>query len=117
MPGYVSDQLLAKFYQHALIYVFPSRNEGFGIPVLEAFAYGLPVIIANNSCLPEIAGDAALSFDPADESALYEKFQILLSNEDLRKEMSKKALERLSFFSWEKAAKELKSIFRKAVSG
>jgi glycosyltransferase involved in cell wall biosynthesis len=117
IPGYVSDTLLAKFYQHATIYVFPSRNEGFGIPVLEAFNYHLPVIIANNTCLPEIAGNAAWSFDPDDESILYEKLQILLENEAARSALSKKGVERLTFFSWEKAAGELKIIFQKAVAG
>ena len=116
MPGYVEDTLLAKFYSHATIFAFPSRNEGFGIPVLEAFGYRLPVIIANNSCLPEIAGEAALTFDPDDETALLNLLHSLLINEEAREELAKKTTERLAFFSWEKTANELKIVFRRAVN-
>ena len=114
MPGYISDELLHYYYKYALLYVFPSRNEGFGIPVLEAFAYGLPVLIANNSCLPEIAGDAAISFDPDDAKELSGKINELLTNKNLRQQLIEKATQRLQFFSWGKTSEELKNIFRAA---
>jgi len=62
--GYLSDAAVAQAYEHASLYVFASYNEGFGLPLLEAFKFKLPVLIANNSCLPEVAADAAISFDP-----------------------------------------------------
>ena len=114
MPGYVSDELLHLYYQRALFYVFPSRNEGFGLPVLEAFAHQLPVIIADNSCLPEIAGDAAIRFNPDDAGELCIKMKTLLENTDVRNELISKGNKRLAFFSWEKTAREIKDIFRLA---
>src|SRR5690606_31751108 len=62
MPGYASDGDLAYFYRYAQLYAFPSINEGFGLPVIEAFHHQMPVIVANNTCLPEVGGDAVLSF-------------------------------------------------------
>jgi glycosyltransferase involved in cell wall biosynthesis len=56
-------------------------NEGFGIPILEAFQYGTPVLIANNSCLPEVAGDSALTFDPTDQGALVAQLKTILTNQ------------------------------------
>jgi glycosyltransferase involved in cell wall biosynthesis len=116
MPGYISDEMLPYYYQHALLYVFPSRNEGFGIPVLEAFSYRLPVLISNNSCLPEIAGDAAISFDPDNAGDLCNQINRLLNNQELRQALAEKGIQRLQFFSWEKAAAELKDIFRRSLS-
>jgi len=106
--------VLGLFYTNARLYVFPSRNEGFGIPVLEAFSYHLPVIIANNSCLPEIAGDAAISFNPDNTLELYDKMKLLLENDSFRQQLMNKTGERLAAFSWEKTAAELKNIFRMA---
>jgi glycosyltransferase involved in cell wall biosynthesis len=114
LPGYVNDDQLHYYYKNAALYVFPSRNEGFGIPVLEAFAYGLPVIIANNSCLPEIAGNAALSFDVDNKNALFEAIETLYTNPYLQGELREKASRRLENFSWEKTATQLKALFLKA---
>ena len=82
---------------------------------MEAFGYGVPVIIANNSCLPEIAGDAAISFHPDDIEDLCQKMHELLTNTTLRKQQSEKGYERLKYFSWEKAAGELKDLFKMAI--
>ncbi len=114
MPGYVSNEILDLFYKNAKLYVFPSINEGFGIPVLEAFSYGLPVIIADNSCLPEIAGDAAVSFDPANADELFHTMKLLLENNGLRQEMVARMNIRTRFFSWEKTAAQLKQVFQTA---
>ena len=111
--GYLSDESVSIFYKQASLYVFPSINEGFGIPVLEAFAHQLPVIIANNSCLPEVAGDAAIAFDPDDEIKLFELIQKLLDEPNLRKEMIEKGLQRLKHFSWDKTVLELEIVFHR----
>lgn len=113
-PGYISDKDLAYCYRHANMYALPSLNEGFGIPLLEAFQHQLPVIIANNSCLPEVAGDAALSFDPYDETAIADAMQRLLEDPALREQLIKKGTERLSAFSWKKTADTLLSVFERA---
>ncbi|OLY93398.1 hypothetical protein BUE76_17040 [Cnuella takakiae] len=112
LTGYVPDADLSLLYGHASLYVFPSLNEGFGIPVLEAFAHGVPVLVADNSCLPEIGGDAVLTFNPKDTDALADQISTVLSNPALAEKMKQAGKARLSHFSWQKAAGELAELFR-----
>jgi glycosyltransferase involved in cell wall biosynthesis len=107
----VNDVLLTVLYKNALAFVFPSLYEGFGIPVLEAFACNCPVLISDTSSLPEIAGGACLSFDPKDRNSILDTVKQALSNKSLRSELSKKGKERVSLFSWERTAKETKRIY------
>ena len=113
--GYLTDHQLGQLYNNALLYVFPSLNEGFGLPVLEAFEHKLPVLVANNTCLPEVGGDAVLQFDPFDTNAIFRAIKTVLDNPDLQKEMVRKGQERLKDFSWEKTALQLVEVFKKAV--
>ncbi|MFA6945927.1 MAG: glycosyltransferase family 1 protein [Pedobacter sp.] len=115
-PGYASDNDLAYFYKHARMYVFPSINEGFGLPVLEAFHHKLPVIVADNTCLPEVGGDAVLCFDPFNVEDISQKMKELIEDNELRNELIKKGSERLKLFSWEKNAEELIKTFKAAVN-
>lgn len=114
LTGYLTDAQLKTTYQHAFMYVFPSLNEGFGIPVLEAFKAQIPVLVANNSCLPEIGGDAVIIFDPYNEADLCDKMQLVLTSSSLRKELIEKGNIRLASFSWEHAALELLKVFERA---
>lgn len=114
LTGYLPDEAIPAYYTHAACYVFPSLNEGFGIPILEAFQYGCPVLIANNSCLPEVAGDAALTFDPTDQSALVAQLRTILTNQILRETLIFKGKERAKQFTWESAAAEIKTLFKQA---
>lgn len=116
LPGYIPEEQLPIVYQHAFMYVFPSLNEGFGIPVLEAFQFQVPVLVANNSCLPEIGGDAVLGFNPLDPADICAKMVSVANDPELRKELVAKGQERLRFFSWEKAAHQLMAVFTKAIS-
>ena len=116
LTGYLSDEELAATYQNASLYVFPSYNEGFGIPVLEAFKAGVPVIVANNSCLPEVGGDAVKSFNPFNENELFVLMKEVLENQSLRNEMISKGYERLQNFTWEKTACQLIQIFKQAAT-
>lgn len=111
--GFLTDQGVATFYKHTILYVFPSINEGFGIPVLEAFAHHIPVAIANNTCLPEVAGEAALAFDPYDSTALMHVIKKVLQQPSLRHELIEKGTERLKMFSWTKTVTELEQVFQK----
>ena len=113
--GYVTDIELAYCYQNALIYIFPSINEGFGLPLLEAFQYEVPVLIANNTCLPEVAGNAALSFNPYEVNDMANKMKELLDSPSLQKEMIALGQERLTYFSWQKTSSLLLSVFKEAV--
>lgn len=115
LTGYLTDQKLSQLYKNALLYVFPSINEGFGIPILEAFKNDLPVLVANNTCLPEVGGDAVLQFDPFDTDDLFTKLKTVLDHPDLRKEMISKGQQRLQNFSWLKTALQLVEVFRKAM--
>lgn len=108
------DAALAVYYQHAKCFVFPSAYEGFGIPVLEAMACGCPVVLANHSSFPEVAGDAGVYFNINDKEDLKNKIESLLTNEKLREEFSLKGLRQVQKFSWEKTAKECCEIYKKA---
>lgn len=104
--GYIPDEDLPLFYNKADLFVYPSIYEGFGIPPLEAMACGTPVITSNTSSLPEVVGDAGIMVNPYDVDELANKMYEVLNNEYLRKEMSKKGLERAQLFSWKKCAAE-----------
>lgn len=114
-PGYLSDEELALYYKDATAYVFPSMNEGFGIPILEAFKAEIPVLVANNSCLPEVGGDAVVTFDPYDPEDIKSKLENILDNPGLAKALVLKGKERLTLFNWKTAAKELVALFKEAV--
>ncbi len=114
ITGHLSDKDLGKVYSGALLYVFPSTNEGFGIPILEAFKYRLPVLVADNTCLPEVGGDAVITFNPYNSDDIFCKMKLVIENKGLQKNMVEKGSIRLRNFSWEKAAIQLVEIFKKA---
>ncbi len=112
----VDDRRLVYAYRNAVCLVFPSLCEGFGLPVLEAFACGCPVVAASAGALPEVAGDAALYFPPGDNDGLISSLRRLLSDPDLRRELSSRGERRLRSFSWEKCARETADVYAKTVS-
>lgn len=115
--GYVNQEQLASYFHHALGYVFPSANEGFGLPVLEAFSFGLPVIISRQGALMEVAGDAALVLEKNDSEALFQFMKLLVENTDLRKELGDKGRIRLQEFSTEKFFLSLEKAFKEILNG
>jgi glycosyltransferase involved in cell wall biosynthesis len=98
------------------LYIFPSYNEGFGIPILEAFSFNIPVLVANNSCLPEVGGDAVISFDPFSPVDMKEKIKEVLINPELQASLKEKGHQQLSKYSWLKASKEIIQIFKQAAN-
>jgi glycosyltransferase involved in cell wall biosynthesis len=116
LTGYLNDEDVQKIYQKAKLYVFPSINEGFGIPVLEAFKYRVPLAIANNTCLPEVAGLGAISFNPFDITEIAQTITLLLNDQTLRQSYIEKGNEQLQNYSWEKTAKLLMQLFKKSVA-
>ena len=109
--GYIPNEDLVKFYNVADVFVFPSLYEGFGLPPLEAMACGCPVITSNTSSLPEVVGDAGIMFDPYDSDALTGEMYKILTNKDLKEELSKNSVARAKMFSWEKAARETWQVY------
>ena len=110
--GYVSATELARWYARARIFAFPSLDEGFGMPVLEAMSAGVPVIAANRAALPEVCGDAALFFDPEDVAAIAAALGQLMSDSTLAKRLVVAGLERARKFRWEKAAAETWKVYQ-----
>ncbi len=100
--GYVSTEMLRSYYMHSVALVFPSLNEGFGMPVLEAMSLGAPVITSNVSSLPEAAGDAALLVDPHNVDAIAGAMEKLFTDPELRKTLIAKGHQQAQKFSWEK---------------
>ncbi|NJD76128.1 MAG: glycosyltransferase family 4 protein [Candidatus Methanoperedens sp.] len=106
------DKLLASLYKNAFCFVFPSLYEGFGIPLLEAMAMGCPVIASNTSSIPEVAGKAALLFDPISKGSLVDAIGILEKSESKKKELIRLGFEREKKFNWDKAISETLDIYR-----
>jgi len=110
--GRISDEDLKWLYQNALIYVFPSFLEGFGLPGLEAMENGLPVVSSDSSCLPEIYGDAALYFNPQNTEEMVKAILELSNNKELRDRLIKGGYKRIKKFSWRKCAQETLEIYK-----
>ena len=111
----IPEEDLIAIYNMAEVFVFPSFYEGFGIPVLEGMACGVPVVTSNVSSMPEVGGDAAVYFDPYNEDDMAEKIESVLNNEMLRKDMIAKGLQKVKEYSWEKCAKETLQIYREVI--
>ncbi len=108
--GYVTEEELAKIYNLAILFVYPSLYEGFGIPPLEAMKCGCPVITSNISSLPEVVGNAAILVDPYSSDDLKNAMHELLSNPSLQEDLKEKGLNQCNKFSWEISARKLLAI-------
>lgn len=106
---------ITQLYQNALALVFPSLHEGFGLPILEAMASGVPVITSNVTSCPEVAGDAALLINPYNTLEIKESMKRIINDPDLRKTMKIRGLERAKIFSWKKSAEEHYQVFLKCL--
>lgn len=110
-----SDKALSELYSRALLFVYPSLYEGFGIPILEAYSCHCPVALSNTSCFPEIAGDAAIYFNPYSINSMFESITQIIYNEDKRSQLISLGNERLKRYSWEKAALLTEETYQKAI--
>lgn len=108
---YISEEDLVLLYNACTMLAYPSLYEGFGLPVLEALACGTPVACSNVTSIPEVAGNAALYFDPCDIDDMAKALGQVWNEPDRRDELRKAGLERASLFSWREASRELLSLF------
>lgn len=106
-----TNKQLNTLYKNALAFIYPSLYEGFGIPILEAFVNGCPVCLSNASCFPEIAGDAALYFNPINVKDMYNKILLLIDDSVLRSNLKVLGLDRVKKYTWEKSAKQTISVY------
>jgi alpha-1,3-rhamnosyl/mannosyltransferase len=114
--GEVSRELLPHLYKHALLFIFPSLYEGFGLPPLEAMAAGTPVLCSNRASLPEVVGDAAMTVDPESTEELTAAMDRLIQDSTRRKELSAKGIARAALFSWEKMAAQTLKVYQECLS-
>jgi glycosyltransferase involved in cell wall biosynthesis len=116
LPGRVSDAALAGLYRDAEVLCFPSVAEGFGLPVLEAMAAGLPVIASDLDVVREVAGDAAMLVPPGDVRVLSGALQQLIGDEQLRSRLAERGLLRAGSFSWEATADATITAYHRALA-
>jgi alpha-1,3-rhamnosyl/mannosyltransferase len=115
--GYVPERDIAALTAAATVFAYPSLYEGFGFPVAQAMAAGVPVITSNVSALPEIAGDAALLVDPRSQAELRDALQRLLLYPNIRQGMSARGRERAEHFRWDTCAAKSWQFFREVLGG
>jgi glycosyltransferase involved in cell wall biosynthesis len=113
--GFVDEVEKFQLLRRATVFVYPSFYEGFGIPVLEALAFGVPTITSNVSSMPEVAGEAALLVDPHNVSELAGALKKLLENRWLRQELSSKGIEQAKKFSWQATAKDTVAVYAETI--
>ena len=116
-PGFVADTDLPALYSAASVLAYPSLYEGFGLPLLEAMACGTPVLTSTASCLPEVAGEAALQVDPYDIEAIAHGLHSLLHDTALREQLRQRGLTRAAEFTWPAAAQQLTDLYHQLAPG
>jgi glycosyltransferase involved in cell wall biosynthesis len=114
--GHVTDEQLRALYARAKVFALPSLNEGYGLPVLEAMAYGVPVVVSNVSSLPEVAGDAGILIDPRDDQNISNAIERLLADETLRKSLGERGRQRAHSFSTMDFALRHLEVYRAALA-
>lgn len=112
----VDDHALNALYAHAQVFIYPSLYEGFGMPILEAFANNCPVCLSNTSCFPEIAGDAGMYFDPRDASSILQAVEKVLYQPQKAGQLRAAGSTRLQQFSWQKAARQTAKTYERTLA-
>jgi glycosyltransferase involved in cell wall biosynthesis len=111
--GHVDDATLSALYRSAALLALPSLYEGFGLPLLEAMAHGLPAVVGNVGSLPELADGAALLVDPEDVSSIASGLERLLDDRSLREKLGAEGRRRAADFTWERAAAATREVLRR----
>lgn len=114
--GFVPTEDLVSLYNLCSVFAFPSRYEGFGLPLLEAASCGAPIITSKKGSIPEVIGDAAEFVDPESIEDIRSAIEKVVGNEELRGDLSKKSFERSKQFSWKKTAIETAKVYKKVIN-
>ena len=114
LTGYVPENDLPVLYSGALCFVYPSYFEGFGLPPLEAMKCGAPVIVGNRTSLPEVVGDAGILVDPFDPNAIAGAMKKLISDSNLRAELTARGMARAKLFDWRETARQTLKVYQRA---
>lgn len=112
--GFVGEEALPALYAGAALFLYPSIYEGFGLPPLEAMASGVPVIVSNRSCMPEVAGGAAMEIDPDDRDAFARAIERGLTDERWRAEAVRRGTARAADFTWDRCVEQTVEVYRRA---
>lgn len=113
--GFVNDTMLASLYHNALTFIYPSKYEGFGIPILEAFVNSCPACISNTTCFPEVGGDAVSYFDPNDKVSILNAVSRVINDRQYSEELRVKGLVRSKSFTWKAAAEKVFNCYQLAL--
>jgi len=113
--GHVSDHDLKSLLQSAVLFAFPSLSEGFGLPVLEAFASNTPVIASNTTSIPEVAGDSALLFNPLDPTDIARAISKIVENKDFAEMLVRKGYERAKNMTWRRCAENTVVVYKQVI--
>lgn len=112
LQGNVTDKTLGSLYKNALAFVYPSLEEGFGLPMLEAFRNNCPIISSNTSCLPEVGGNAVKYFNPFDKQCIHDMVKDVISSEEIRSNLVEKGVIQLSKFSFERCLSKTLEVYK-----
>jgi len=114
--GYVSDEDLGLLYKNSKAFIFPSRYEGFGLPLLEAMSFGAPILSSNAASLPEVGGSVPIYFDPFDPMDLSQKMKLLDDDQTLVERMRTAGYKRVKHFTWEESAHKHIALFKNVLN-
>lgn len=115
LTGYVNEEMLATLYKYALFLAMPSLYEGFGLPLLEAMSFGVPVLTSSCSSMPEVAGEAGLLVDPLNVDLIAQGISRMITDQEYRNLLADRATGVAARFSWDKAAREIMGAFGEAI--
>lgn len=115
IENYCDDFLLYKLYKNASALIYPSKYEGFGMPIIEAMSLRCPVICSNASSLPEVYGDAALTFSPFSEKEILKSIESIVSDKELKSKLIRLGIKQSTKFSWEKCANQTLDVYKKLI--
>jgi glycosyltransferase involved in cell wall biosynthesis len=115
VTGYLPPDDLERLYRRTCIFAFPSLDEGFGMPVLDAMAHGIPVVTSNRSGMPEVAGEAALLVDPEQTDEIEAALRRLIQDENLRRGLSIAGQARAALYPWERTVRETHAVYQELV--